>query len=166
MYDPNEIIINGDVAEIVLCGVYGEEVARTLIDVDDIEKCTPYHWALCGRYVTGTYRGEKTPIGRFILNITDKKIYCDHIDRNPLNNRKSNLRPSNPSQNAMNVGVTRRNKSGYKGVYYGQGCWNVSICVDRKIIHSCGYKTSEEAALKYNELAKQYHGEFAYINQT
>jgi hypothetical protein len=32
--------------------------------------------------------------------------------------------------------------------------------------HICSkiYKTPEEAARKYNELAKQYHGEFAYQN--
>jgi len=27
-----------------------------------------------------------------------------------------------------------------------------------------GFKTAEEAAKRYNELARQYHGEFAYQN--
>lgn len=45
--------------------------------------------------------------------------YGDHKDRNPLNNRKSNLRECTIAQNARNHTISKTNTSGYIGV-----CWN------------------------------------------
>lgn len=45
----------------------------------------------------------------------------------------------------------------------GMSRWVLVSC----IIHAYGgtFKTALEAAKKYNELAKQYHGEFAWLNR-
>jgi hypothetical protein len=45
----------------------------------------------------------------------------DHIDGNPLNNNIKNLRPATEMQNHHNMGISKRNKSGIKGV-----CWDKS----------------------------------------
>ena len=85
--------------------------------------------------------------------------YVDHIDRNKTNNRISNLRLASPLQNTHNV--SPRAKSGYKGVYPHRKKWRVVI--KNKIYGS--FNTAEEAALHYNSIIKQFHGDFAVFNE-
>lgn len=100
-------------------------------------------------------------IGRQLL----KEERCDHIDRNKLNNRRSNLRVAAHSQNMCNRQT--RNKSGYRGVRpypsYKQSptAWIAKIKVDGKQIYLGRFATAEEAHVAYCEAALLYHGEFA-----
>ena len=48
----------------------------------------------------------------------ENKPYIDHIDRNTHNNHVSNLRWSTCSENQLNQGLAKNNKSGVKGVSY------------------------------------------------
>ena len=54
----------------------------------------------------------------------------------------------------------------YKGVrgYGNNDKWVARISVDGKSKHIGVYDTEEEAALAYNEAAKQLRGEFARLN--
>lgn len=51
----------------------------------------------------------------------------DHIDRNPLNNRISNLRACDRLENSRNQSVYKNNKSGVRGVRWVNGKWQASI---------------------------------------
>lgn len=107
---------------------------------------------------------------RFILGIDDPTIFVDHIDGNGLNNQKSNLRLCTHRQNKMNMGKQKNNSTGFKGVYRlkdGRYKTSLSIRKDGKRIHLRSFESKDiiECALKYNELSRQYHGEFAYQNQ-
>lgn len=90
----------------------------------------------------------------------------DHIDRDKLNNNIDNLRPSTRNGNNHNVGISKANTSGYKGVYWHKPRkkWRAMIKINRKQITLGRFNTKEEAALAYNKAAKKYHGEFAYQN--
>jgi hypothetical protein len=147
-----------------------------LVDDSDFEILSKYHWILSkgktGRYANARIISgidKKVSMHRMILGLTDPKILCDHKDRNGLNNQRSNLRIATYGQNSQNKGVCRRNEAGFKGVVmnkenkYRKYC--AIIIADGKRIFGGGFKTPEEAALKWNELARQYHGEFAYQNQ-
>ena len=85
----------------------------------------------------------------------------DHIDMDPKNNAWDNLRPATKSQNMMNQGKPRHNKSGFKGVFGAAGCWTAQIQVNRKN-HILGtFDTAEEAHAAYCAAAARLHGAFA-----
>lgn len=97
------------------------------------------------------------------------KIFIDHIDRNGLNNMRSNLRFTTVALNACNTRFLSKSKSGYRGVYlyrngYMVGQYTACILVKRNKIFGGYFPTAIEAAKKYNELALKYHGEFARLN--
>lgn len=78
------------------------------------------------------------------------------------------LRIATRSQNRCNSqsSKTKNRTSKYKGVYWVKKDkrWGASIMVNGKRIYKTYLKTEIEAALKYNELAIKYHGEFAVLN--
>lgn len=83
----------------------------------------------------------------------------DHIDRNPSNNRFSNLRSVTKSQNQHNRIKQYNNTSGYKGVIYYKrtGKWRACIYVNNKC-HSLGYfHTAEQASIAYQTAAMIFH---------
>lgn len=92
----------------------------------------------------------------------------DHIDRDILNNNIENLRSVTPSQSMWNTGSTKNSSSIYKGVIFisnnKNNKWVSSITYYRKKIYIGSYKTELEAAIAYNEKAKELHGEYACLN--
>lgn len=89
----------------------------------------------------------------------------DHIDRDFLNNQKSNLRGCTRSQNSKNRKPWGKSK--YLGVSWtsAKKKWHVQIRIAINQPKSFGFFDDEkEAARTYNELAKKYHGEFANLN--
>ena len=90
----------------------------------------------------------------------------DHVDRNNTNNKIGNLRIASQSQNSQNRKCRTDSLSGYKGVRKTKrGTYRVKICKEGNYIYKDGFSTAEEAALEYNELAKELHGDFAVLNQ-
>ena len=144
-------MIHGNYAEIVLNNC--EENA--LIDVEDIEKVKDYHWHKDpGGYVIGNSPEHKNKrLHRLILH-TEKEI--DHINRNPLDNRKNNLREVTRKQNSLNR-VFKKNTSGYKGVEKTVwGGWKACIRVNGRVIYGKTRHTLEQAINDRTELEKQY----------
>jgi hypothetical protein len=157
---------------------YGEKVA--FVDDDDYELVSKYHWNVGyvrgNWYVTGhLYQGIGTwrqiKLHRLVMGVIDTpKIHIDHIDQDGLNNQKSNLRKAQIFQNSINVGLTSRNKSGFKGVYLFKppnklaGKYGVYLSCQKKKIFGGYFDNAVDAAIRYNELAKEHHGEFAYLN--
>lgn len=103
---------------------------------------------------------------RFIMQ-TPKGVLTDHIDGNPLNNQKGNLRFASPSGNARNQRKSlRRTSSRYKGVSLNSqsGNWNAYINVN-SVKRSLGTFSSEaDAAKAYDKSAIELHGQFANLN--
>lgn len=87
----------------------------------------------------------------------------DHINRNPLDNRKENLREATHSENAMNRSKYKNNKSNVSGV-----CWRKDTLKWRSYIqvgskkYNLGSFTNKDDAIKARLKAEiKYFGEFA-----
>jgi hypothetical protein len=98
----------------------------------------------------------------------------DHKDRDPMNNRRCNLRICTRRLNSANVGPRGSNK--YKGVKHDKRNnlkkpFVSSVCLraengsgPRKYEYLGHFATPEEAARAYDIAAKRLLGEFAYLN--
>ena len=93
----------------------------------------------------------------------------DHINHDPTDNRRENLRLANQSKNTANASLHGDSTSGYKGVWYRTSGkrrkrWASEIVVHRHKLYLGTFHTKQEAALAYNRAAKKYFGEFANPN--
>jgi len=170
--DPNEIIINGDIAEVVLRDIKQREVARAIIDIKDVEKIRCYKWHALKRKhgicMATTINGNPECMPNIIMGFkSNNKHQIDHKDRNPLNNRKINLRICTHSQNQMNKNKGKNNTSGYKGVYWHKRNkkWAAHIRFNNKKYHIGYFNKKTEAAMAYNKAAVKHHGEYACLNE-
>ena len=100
---------------------------------------------------------------RLIMGVTDKKQQVDHINGDRADNRRENLRIVNNQQNNCNKPPV---KGKYKGVHFSnkERKWIAQITVNYNCTALGRFDTAEKAALAYNEAAKKFHGEYAYLN--
>lgn len=164
IYDQNVYIIEGDAVKIECTNKKLEPVGYLIIDVADVEKCKPYRWCISNGY--GVNSSKVGRLASFILGIVSTKHkLVDHIDRNPLNNRRNNLRICTAYENGLNKGTHKLNTSGYTGVSGCASKWVSYINADGKR-HMLGtFSTKEQAAIAYNEAARVLHGPFAKQNK-
>ena len=89
--------------------------------------------------------------------------FIDHINLNKSDNTISNLREATISQNAMNVKLSSKNKSGYKGVSWNKekNKWRVALKLNNKQKHFGYFNDLEFASLVAKEAIDKYHKEFA-----
>lgn len=143
--------------------------AVATIDDEDYEAISAYHWHLhsAGYAHAWETRAKKVFMHRLIAN-AEKGQYVDHVDGNRLNNRRSNLRIATASQNAANSRKRCMStaRSRYKGVVFDKqkSRWMASIRLNYRKIFIGYYDTEEEAAVSYNQKAKELFGEYARLN--
>lgn len=85
----------------------------------------------------------------------------DHINGNPSDNRWSNLRPANQSQNNANARMRADNTVGLKGVSRHRGKYRASIVRGGRQKFLGYFATPEEAHAAYAAAAKAIFGEYA-----
>lgn len=136
------------------------------IDREDYKKVSEYYWGINSQgYLHSRIEGKLKRMHLYILDFPNKTV--DHINRNKLDNRKSNLRECNQSDNTKNVSVKKNNTSGVPGVSLNKktGKWRARIMVNRKEISLGHYELFEDAAKARKEGELKYYGEFAPIHQ-
>lgn len=137
-----------------------------IVDDDDYEYLAQFKWYLHDAgYAVANIKGTKKYMHRLILS-AKKGDVVDHVNHNPLDNRKENIRICTQRENMRNSrnyggrskyrGVTEYKRSKYK--------WAAKIVVEEGTINIGYYHTEIEAAYAYDLAAKEYYGEFALLN--
>ena len=88
------------------------------------------------------------------------------INRNPLDNRRCNLREATRSQNAVNSRKKANASSRFKGVawYKPRRQWRSALVVQGKLIDLGFFDDERAAALAYDTEARKQYGDFARLN--
>lgn len=141
-----------------------------LLDKEDAWLLEKYHWHLVSGYAQtetgnrklGTRKTQR--LHRLILSPLPTEL-VDHINRNPLDNRRRNLRLATKSTNGMNRPAQLNNTSGFKGVSFHEPTerWRAYITRDKRTTHLGLFDTKQEAAKAYLRAAKTIHGEFLCV---
>ena len=143
-----------------------------IVDDEDFEWLSQWKWRLDskgyakrnqqkGEYLSHNKRGT-IQMQRAIMN-TPRGLDTDHINGNPLDNRKSNLRICTSQQNQFNQ-KAKFGASKYKGVSLNRGRWRAQINIIGVKTHIGSFGTEEEAARAYDNAALNHFGEFARLN--
>lgn len=129
IYDKNKIVINEKLncAEMELYDRYGNVVATTLFDIEDISLVEKYKWNLkpprnerytCYVECGGSTSAERYLLHRLIMGDYESFMDTDHKNGNGLDNRKLNLRQCSTSQNLLNRTKQDDSLLGFKNIHF------------------------------------------------
>ena len=157
---PSHIELFPDRAEIVTT-----RGARFVIDLEDVEKVSGRSWSSHpAGYATHSVRLPKRGVRllhRMLLG-APAGMQVDHIDGDPTNNRRANLRLCSHADNHKNLRKPTNNTSGYKGVSWckQKKRWQSKIRAGGKQYHLGRFDTPEQAKAAYDAAAERLFGDF------
>ena len=142
-------------------------------DLEDYEKIKQYTWykQTNQNYIftqfkkdgkTYNYKLHNFIMGYDISNKAYLKQNIDHINGNPLDNRKQNLRLVTRSQNNMNRSIASNNTTGVRGISYrykrGKNIWIVNFQSKTHKLKIYKEFRDKDAAIRYRkELEEKYY---------
>lgn len=143
-------------------------------DLEDYNKLKDYYWRINNNnYVFTQINSDSQSINIFMHrivildfnNIKNTQIDIDHINHNERDNRKVNLRIATRSQNNQNRTMSKRNKSGFVGVFQKRNFskWTVYLSSNNKRIQLGQYSDFTEAVKARIEAERDYFGNYAYV---
>ena len=140
------------------------------VDDEDFNHIADYQWYLNKkdgkiRAVVRNDNGRLFYMHREILAAPESAI-VDHIDGNPLNNTKQNLRFVNDQQSNQNRGKFKNCSSKYKGVTWHKRVkrWQAQIGFNKDVIQLGYHETEELAAVHYDMAAIYLFGKYCRLN--
>lgn len=131
------------------------------IDEDDLESVVCRSWYILGinpGYPTSTLKVYGHPtikqrvifLHNYLLGSAPDGLEWDHIDRDPLNNRRNNFRAVTHQVNCRNASEIKQSKSGVKGVSRDGSKW-IAYIDDIRL----GRFNTVEEALLVRKIAEQ-----------
>lgn len=155
----NEVRIEGEVAYLRLSGRYATHEA--IVDTADLpfleQHDRLWHGVILKNesiprptaYARGKERPKVVYLYRLILG-AGKGQEVDHINHDPLDNRRSNLRLTTHAENLQNrAGAQRNSTTGVRGVVYlpKLGVYRAGLKLNGKFRHLGHFKTIEAAEM-------------------
>ena len=132
-------------------------------DKDTVES-HKWHINKCGYVVRTQQKNNKHTclyLHRVLMSPPSTKI-VDHIDGNPLNNTRENMRVCFKQQNSMNQKKRCTNRSGFVGVCWDKRSsrWEASLTYKYKKKFLGYYNDKQDAIKARKEAEEKYFGEF------
>jgi len=144
-----------------------------VVDDDDYAWLSKWKWCAgaggpyavrTGKLADGERRGKAILMHREIMR-PDDGLQVDHINGNTLDNRRCNLRPCTPTQNAQHITKRKNPHSRHKGVRKDAcGYWMAHVSNNGRFEYLGYFGSEDEAAAAYNRRATELYGEFADLN--
>lgn len=142
---------------------YTQKGSAFYVDIEDYDKIKDIYWF---------ENTEWTDMKRLSGVINGKRVrqhvYLgfpnhDHIDRNELNNRRSNLRKCSQRENNFNKGIKCTNTSGVIGVHWckKRSLWMATLKSDNTYKLHKRFKEKDDAIKARLEAEAKYFGEYA-----
>ena len=163
----NKFVVKGEYTEIFMKTRNGI-IVKTVIDTEDLQRIIENRYSISPKWdhIRKTYRAKTKVVVngkavlvylyRFLVNAPDG-VMVDHIDHDTLNNRKSNLRLVDNSQNLQNrKGADSDSSSGIRNVWWSKQRrkWCVSFRTKGKHVFCGAYDSIEKAAEVADEKRK------------
>lgn len=140
-----------------------EIVGESLVDDDKWHELYQMKWYMSEGYFK---TGKNTLLHRYLMNASKDDLLVDHMNKNKLDNRISNLRFNTFAGNAHNKIKIENATSKYYGVYWQKTsqCWVACIMKDHIPYYLGRFDNEENAAAIYNIKARELYKEFANLN--
>lgn len=146
-----------------------------LIDGKDRRLVSGYAWQVLeskrkGRkptaYAYARIRRDGREVTVYMHRLITGWPMTDHINHDGLDNRRRNLRPATPAQNAQNRRPHPGTSSRYKGVGWNRRGrnWTAVINLAGRRLYLGHFTNEEDAALAYNAAALEAWGDYAWLN--
>lgn len=162
----NKYIIKDNSVEMIIeSKVHG--IVKVKIDKEDMEKCSKLTWHYAknkdSKYIQTRIKGKMIKLHRYIMNMNNSNLVVDHINRNPLDNRKSNLRICSYKENSFNKSIRVDNTSGIPGVSFHKTNkkWRAKIKYNNLTIHLGYFEDINEALINRRVAEEILFGEYS-----
>lgn len=143
---------------------------EAIVDDEDFEMLSKHKWLFDGRYAKRSFGPRGSVRWEYMHRVVAKAgddCHVDHKNGIKLDNRRANLRRCSKGQNSMNRPKSVcKTSSRYKGVYWrkAEHRWHARIKKGGQFYSLGLFRAEREAAIAYNNAARQHFGEFAHLN--
>lgn len=136
-----------------------------LVDAADFDWLSQWSWCAVPASDGGTFYAQRSGNRRMhnAIMLPQRGQLVDHINRNGLDNRRSNLRLCSFRQNMANRSF-KPGVSGYRGVYRYRDRWSANISFNGRSKVIATFDNPTDAARAFDAAARQHYGEFAVLN--
>ena len=140
-----------------------------LLDICDVDKVSEYRWTTKLDKTSGCFYTRNKEIGsihRYIMNLTDPDKQIDHINRDPRDNRRENLRIVDNKMNSRNRNNRKNSSFDVRGVTYSKkdNMFYARIETDEGTLReyfSCkklGYEQAMKDAIEWRKIKEKENG--------
>lgn len=126
------------------------------VDLPDFNLLSKYKWHYANGYAYTKVNNKHISMHEMIMG----RNWIDHANLDRLDNRRSNLRPTNYSLNRANS-LKNKNQKLYKGVTKKNNKWQVYL----RGKYLGVYNSPKEAGMIYDQHARQLFGEYYRGNE-